>query len=282
MPTYYTLREIYLDYPMVMTDTFYISRVITYNDTVRKFNEVFCSWEDMVYKGNPTADYDLCLMPWEYYRYRDDIYNGEWQSDYTSGWQHASMYPIVENPGDSCPQVHGVDVMRSGATKAFLRWQQGANHRRWQVAYGPAGTPPEDCTVLDYNRTMSDLITVDPDSQYVAYVRAFCRLARDEWGDWSDPVQIWLNDPSVAINAPEHPALKVDVTPNPTRGSVHVVASATVEKAELLDAVGKVMRTTDTHSADFTIDLSGLPPATYLLRLHSPLGTATQKVTLAR
>ena len=282
-PVYLSLRDMYLDYPMVMTDTFYISRVITYNDTVWPYNDIFCRWEQHTSKGYLLPyNQNQCQMKWEYYRYRNDIYNGVWQSDYTWGKQFAAMYPIVENPGDSCPQVHDIEVLRSGATKVYLRWPAGAHHRHWQVAYGPAGTPPEDCTVLDYDRRMSDLITLDPDSHYVAYVRAFCRLARDEWGDWSDPVPIWLNDPSVGINEAECAGVTVEVKPNPTSGKVHVTSTATMEKAEVLDAVGNVLRTIDTQGTAFTVDLTDLPDGLYLLRIHTPQGVATKKLTVRK
>ena len=284
---YSIVKHVYLNTPMDMTDTFYISRVITYNDTVWPYCDIsfrqedFCSLKNTGLNNNDSVTF---YLPWEYYKFRspqswEHRDTSQWRDDYTFGWQHALMYPIVENPGDSCPQVRGVEVMRSGATQAFLTWQSGTNHHDWQLAYGPAGTPPEDCTVLDYNRTMSDLLTLDPDSHYVAYVRARCRLARDEWGPWSDPTVIWLNDPT-GIDGVALP--EVTLTPNPTRGTVTVASSAQLLRIEVYDPQGRLLRTVAADGTAATLDLTALPPAVYTLIIHTAAGTQTRKLTVTR
>ena len=283
------IAEFYLDTPLDVTDTFYVSRIITYNDTVWPFNNIFSRTEShlslsgripILITGNP----DMYCLPWEHYRFRSDIDTGQWREDYTFGWQHAIMYPIISNPGDSCPQVRGVEVARSSATQVFLRWQGGVNHSGWQVAYGPAGTPPEDCTVAgEYTQPLSGLITVDPDSQYVAYVRARCRFARDEWGDWSDPVTIWINESSAIGGQPS--GWRLAVSPNPAHGTVTVAASIAVQHVEVYDQQGRqvLSHTPDKAPAtSLTLDISTLPPAVYTLLVRTAAGTQSRQLTVTR
>ena len=86
--------------------------------------------------------------------------------------------------------------------------------------------------------------------------------------------------PPAGIGEAENTGLRVEVTPNPAGGMARVTASATVETAELLDATGTPLRTYGVHATAFTADLSGIPSGTYLLRIHTPLGTATKKLVV--
>ncbi len=48
----------------------------------------------------------------------------------------ATIFPLVEYPGDTCPQTQVLHYLRSSADKAFFRWQRGTNHHDWQLSYG--------------------------------------------------------------------------------------------------------------------------------------------------
>lgn len=286
---YLLLKHVFLDTPIDMSDTFYISRVITYNDSVWPYNDI-CSRMATHYpltsdsEGMCSADgHVLYCLPWEYYRYRnlklvDNMDTAQWRDDYTFGWQHAEIYPIVKNPGDSCPQVQAVQVTRSSATQVFLRWQNGENHHSWQVVYGPVGTPPDECTVVgEYTQTISGLIAVDPDSQYVAYVRARCHFARDEWGEWSDPALIWINN---GIDEPQ--TFNVSIAPNPATGMVTVGGDTPLARVEFYDPQGRLALSLSASGTTSTVDISALPPAVYTVVVTSATGHAIRKLTVMR
>ena len=136
----------------------------------------------------------------------------------------------------------------------------------------------EDGTLVDCAAHQSPIITVDPDSQYVAYVRARCRFARDVWGDWSDPVSIWLNDPGDGIGTAAEPA--VTLTPNPAGDHVAIAAEGGVTLVEAYAENGACTYRVESPAA--TIDVSRWTPGTYILRIHTPQGVATRKLVVAR
>ncbi len=75
-------------------------------------------------------------------------------------------------------------------------------------------------------------------------------------------------DPTQAINS-------IKIQPNPTNGLVSIAADD-IKAIEVLDAAGrKVFSAQQTN----TVDLGSLPNGTYLMRIITPSGTATRKVT---
>ena len=190
------------------------------------------------------------------------------------------LFPIIRNDGDTCPQVCNIEVFRGNTTQFFMRWGRGTNHLDWQVSYGPAGTAPEDGTMLTFNQPMTSLITVDPDSQYVAYVRARCRFDRDEWGPWSDPVDIHLNANDIET---VDSGVPVTLSPNPATASITVACGEPMQSVELLDLDGRILlEQQPSGSSTTTLDTSTIPTGTYLLRIHTPQGTAVKKLVVRK
>lgn len=67
----------------------------------------------------------------------------------------------------------------------------------------------------------------------------------------------------------------IHIYPNPTNGTVTIFAD-NVSSIEVLDVSGRVLVATSNAN---TVDLAPLPVGTYLLRITTPLGTVTRKVT---
>ncbi|GEM_PF-2096533 len=96
-----------------------------------------------------------------------------------------------------CPRVYKTLVLVEDTGQVRLMWVWGARskHRRWEVAWGLAGTPPDSCQILPcstYERVIGNL---EPGVRYVAYVRALCLNTNDDteyYSEWSDSVSIYF------------------------------------------------------------------------------------------
>ena len=215
------------------------------------------------------------------YRFADTnaTVDAPWEQGVT--YCYPLVFPIIRRDCDSCPQVRGVELFKGSSTQFFLRWESGVNHRDWQVSYGPAGTAPDDGTMLDFSQRQSSLITVDPDSHYVAYVRARCRFARDEWGPWSDPIDVHLNAPSNGIDAPG--AAAATLTPNPASKYVTVTAQNPIALVEAYDERGALVDRQHGNGTDaLRLDTRTWSAGTYILRIHTAKGIVTHNLSIVR
>ena len=70
----------------------------------------------------------------------------------------------------------------------------------------------------------------------------------------------------------------VSVLPNPAHERAEVLSSFGLTKIELYDEQGRLLRTLPAAGLRATRDLHTLPPATYLLRIHTPAGTTTKRL----
>ena len=281
-PSFLPIYEVFFDQPLVITDTFYMSKTMMYNDSII-CSDVTEMCERHCISENPrTPAFDsVCKhrMPIEIRRFRNNIVNGEWGRPENENWYMATIFPIVEYPRDSCPQVRGLQFIKSGARKAFFRWNQGVNHHDWQLSYGPEGTIPEDGTILECNGRQSGLIEFDPDSHYVVYVRARCRFARDEYGPWSDPLNFCLNGNGID----EADAAGLTLSPNPTADKVTLGCSTGIRQVTVFNAAGVQVHTESIGSGtSATIDTKGWPAGQYVVTVETTAGTASRVLTVAR
>ena len=201
----------------------------------------------------PSVDY-----PWQYGEFRF----------------YPLLFPIIRRDCDTCPTVQGLQYVKSGAGKAFFKWQNGTNHRDWQLSYGPAGTAPEDGTIVDCSQRMTGNIEFDPDSHYVAYVRARCRFARYEYGPWSAPLDFCLNGSGID----EAGATDITLTLNPAADRVTVAAEG-MESVELIGTDGAVLQRRECRNT-CVLDLRGLAAGVYMVRVGTLQGTATKRLVV--
>ena len=272
IPDYFGVTEIYFDTTLTLSDTFYISRTLTLNNDNGLYYYIL--WIEEYHPNGGTTR----LMPQEKRLYRDTLLTGTWHEE-EYGWHVTGLFPIISRDGDSCPQVRNVEFFKSSQTQFFLRWARGVNHHDWQVSLCPIGTAPDDGTLYTFNDPITTPFTVDPDSHYVAYVRARCRFARDEWGPWSDPVDIYLNQPT-EITAAD--AVHVTLTPNPAATSVNLTASAPITLIEAIDESGKLATTIHADGVTaLALDLRRWPQGAYIVRIHTLQGVVIKKLTVS-
>ena len=123
---------------------------------------------------------------------------------------------------------------------------------------------------------MTGTIEFDPDSHYVAYVRARCRFARYEYGPWSAPLDFCLNGGIDGID--EAGATDITLTPNPAADRVTVAAEG-LESVELIGTDGAVLQRRECRNT-CVLDLRGLAAGVYMVRVSTPSGTATKRLAV--
>ena len=261
------LFEVYFENEIVVPDSVYVAFNIDFYDSSCLFMP-----SGFIEYHNPSSNSHI--YPEINARVADTSATEDDPWTYLKTYAYPLIFPIIRRDCDTCPTVRGIEVIPSGDNRVFLRWQRGAGHLDWQLAYGPTGTAPENCTTLDFSSPISTILNLSPDTQYVAYLRARCRFARDEWGPWSDPVT--LNTTEGIDEALL--AGMITLSPNPATQTVTVESPLPMTLLEAYDEKGALMTSTATP----TLDVSRWPTGVYLLRIYTPQGVATKKLTVAR
>ena len=222
---------------------------------------------------------DTFILPAQELRYRGQLSSPSdpWVT-YIAHFVYPHIVPIIRRDCDTCPTVpvQTVQHFQVGADQAFFRWQGTDPQRSWQLSYGPAGTAPDDGTLVDCSQPISGGIHFEPGTEYVAYVRGRCRFGRFEYGPWSAPYHFTLEGSGIA--EVDYPGLALEVSPNPTDGRVTVACGEPMELLEVYDTKGALLRRATPASDRATLDLAALPAGTYLLRVTTPQAVASRKL----
>ncbi|MBR6049394.1 MAG: T9SS type A sorting domain-containing protein [Bacteroidales bacterium] len=280
LPSY----EVFFDSSVEISDTFYLSKTMTYGDSTLLPDVVFVR-EGHV-NPDPNAPHwvdSSCVhrLPEELRRYRNDILNGVWEDWLPQdSWTMFLIYPIIERPGDTCPEVRGLRWSRLGSgTTAFVQWDAGVNHRDWQLSYGPSGTPAGEGTVVDCPPAQCVLPGLAAGVTYDIYVRARCRFARgDEWTGWSGPLEVGFGNPGEGID--EAAGLHAELTPNPATGRVKVVCAEAMRKVEVYDMQGRRCLAQEAQGTETELDISALAAGRYTVLLHTATTTAAKAMVV--
>ena len=275
LPSY----EVFFDSPVEIADTFYLSKTMTYGDSVLLPDVVFVRETHMNSDINAPHWVDSsCVhrLPEELRRYRNDIVNGAWEDWLPQdGWTMFLIYPIIEHLGDTCSEVQGLRWSRLGSgTTAFVQWDAGVNHRDWQLSYGPSGTPAGEGTVVDCPPAQCVLPGLAAGHTYDVYVRARCRFARDEWTGWSGPLEVGFGNPGEGID--EAAGVYAELTPNPATGRVRVSCGEALRRVEVYDLQGRRMVAQEAQGTEAELDISALAAGRYTVLLHTATTTAAR------
>ncbi len=86
------------------------------------------------------------------------------------------------------------------------------------------------------------------------------------------------DDPVVGLRQTDMVYRYTAVSPNPATGSATVTSSFGLTQIEAFDEQGRLVQTLPATGLKADLDVSSWPRGTYLLRIHTPLGTATKKL----
>jgi hypothetical protein len=197
--------------------------------------------------------------------------------EYVSNRFIPMLFPIIEPP---CPEVDSVRVMVDSTGCLVAEWDSLPYQEQWVVHYQRPGM-----TVIDtVNRCLWRRNVFDTTS-YTISVRSRCTNLRSlTWSDWCTTVK---GDTTAAIPNPQLSPLTFHLYPNPSTGDVTIFIPApflTPHSSFLtvFDASGREVIPPTPLTSHLSHLTFHLPDGIYLVRVTTPHGTATQKLTIAR
>ena len=187
------LYEYYFDKPVVVFDSFYVGSTTNFQNwgddpdwfahpPFRFWTGTYSAYSigatDYLCEGSP------CTFP--LFKYRVVLPDGSFYYQYISFY--TLVFPIV-GP-DTCFPVTGLRVVYADSGRAELAWESEYS-TGWELAWGPAGTPPDSCAIVLCDTVGAVLDSLLPDTRYVAYVRSKNEYADPTcYSEGSAPVEI--------------------------------------------------------------------------------------------
>ena len=296
MDTVVPVYSFYFDNPIPVSDTVYLGMYITdgiprggirYGDVYRNY---LCNCS-----GVPT----------------NTIPGAEWNVDDTGalhlhiigyGDLLECIFPIYSMPDtDSfgCPEVEGFGFAGMMAGSPTFTWTPAAEHRLYQLAYGPYDAPLDSLQVVETDNYFLELSdpSLSRDIYYQARLRAKCHHAcpvHDTviWTAWTDPVYFYTGDnmPDTThhhggpegiaeVNGPVHFAL----APNPAHGSVTLTLEGMPVAGTVLtihDGAGREVLHRTLHERVTRIATKGLAAGVYTVTVSNPQGMGTHRLSV--
>ena len=186
------LYEYYFDKPVMVYDSFYVGSTKNWlyrGDDPSSLIFPFLFWianYKNSYDGYIQCDSAPCTFP--LFKYRIVLPDGRFYYTYRN--QYNLIFPIV-GP-DTCFPVADLQVVYADSGRAELTWQSDGYSTGWELAWGPAGTPPDSCAIVLCDTVGAVLDSLLPDTHYEAYIRSKNEYADPTcYSEWSDPVEFF-------------------------------------------------------------------------------------------
>lgn len=214
------IREYYFDEPITVKDSFYVGHT-TYNNLwaypgispYDEWNFESTCWS--VFFRNPNEfsncpqDQMKCdTFPLMQYKFKQDEFQMPRGLKDSSIWYYFNEpyftieFPIIEidssfydgPPQYVCPQVQNFRIAQAAEGTVVFFWDTHGDHQRWQMSYGPAGTEPDDGTIVNCPMQVGQIMGLDTCTDYVAYIRAVCNHDSIVYSEWSAPLAFNICD----------------------------------------------------------------------------------------
>ena len=275
---YYKVYEVYFDTAVTMTDSFYVAWV--HNDYISDPNVYTGYWGPMTMweiGSHPSYPGTFYHCPPRYpdltYRNLGTTPDEPWMTFVSN--VVAFLMPILQYEGDTCMPVSGLRWRRWGEDAAWVQWDSVGWQKRWQVSYGPEGTPPGEGTVVNCADPSYVLYGLDTMTRYSFYVRARCdELPHQPWTEWSG---LTMDMARGGIDGAALPGLTV--TPNPTTGRLAVQCTEVMSEVEVYSLLGRLLQSQPCSGPTAEVDVSTLPADSYVLQAKTGQGPVSRKVT---
>ena len=210
--------------------------------------------------------------------------DNEWHRKITNAPYHGMwfFFPLLTT---DCVPPQGFEMEEIDGNHVRLMWEPGYYDRRWEVSYGPAGTPPGAGTLRETTIPNTLMLSLERGQPYVAYVRALCTVEDSVWSPWSDSIPVML-EPEVGVEPVEDMPPRLQVSPNPAAGEVTVdfgtplTGEATLE-LYASDGRQVLARRVAAGAASLRLATKQLPSGVYRVRLAAPSAEAVATLVVA-
>jgi hypothetical protein len=305
---YINIREYYFDKPVTVHDSFYIGYTIenlytwTYNPHAEWSNPhayriapVTYYWDTIIAKQVFSSQCtDFCQQTSFLHKFRDIWWSNGDTNQALSVWKWEEspyftlIFPIIVIdssyiiPPYQCPSVENFRLGDRGENNAILLWSTNAEHNSWQVSYGPAGTEPDDGSILHCPLPVTNITNLDTCTDYVAYIRAVCNHDSIVFSDWSEPLNFNICDTasSHGTGIPYGLDLYVNLIPNPADDYVQVVSSFEINAIEIVDSQGRHKLNKKANGHALSVDTRNWTAGVYFVVVHTVGGSFTKKLVI--
>lgn len=293
------LREYYFDSAITVTDSFYLGCEVPDIDISGPNGFAILSyiishmWDYCVYftdLDSNNTQYKDCETKIPTFTYYDSSrLDHQWH--YYTYKRFQLVFPIIEvDTTIGCNAPGNPQVAYRDSLRVRVEWTDTSN-ARWEVSRTAPGGDPDAGLITPTTNPYIEYTDIDNDSAYQVYVRGYCVASIWEgWSNWSTPCLIDSIPTPPTPPDPIDPNEGIDeisnsqfsISPNPAKGIVTLTcAEPLLGNVEIIDMSGRVVNTIKPlGSQTLTVNVSALPAGAYLVRVTTPKGTSTKKLTI--
>ena len=270
----------FFDEPVPIPNTFYLKA----SETTAKYK--IC---ELNYPGQETYEYEgsgaYGFQPWD----------GGIRSHALCIW--GGIFPVMQLP---CPPAAKPTVTESRQGLVRFNWWEGDTNL-YQIAIS---SYPADSTLF-VSDTLTDSTFIVNDSvmaalnlaegRYYIHLRRACNYMDSPyhsllWSEWGEGRMFYYASEPEGITSVDEAAPVFALSPNPASQTVTVEVFGVTSQGETRQAAslqivnleGRIVAESRIEGEKADLDVSHLPAGVYLVRLHTPQGSATRKLTIAR
>ena len=199
------------------------------------------------------------------------------------------VYPIIEvdttvPPADACVQVANVQVTVDG-TVATVTWDDFPNYTEVRLRYGLPSQPQSSwMEVIVTGSTLYTLTGLQPSTSYGVMMKAKCDKEDTEW---STPVVFNTGQDTAGGHGGESVeetmlSRLTFLSPNPARDEVTVTSSFNLSRIEMHDLRGMMVYSEPVTGHNVTLPLDFLRAGTYIVSIHTHVGTTHERLQTVR
>ena len=199
------------------------------------------------------------------------------------------IFPIIQPERISC-ETSVAEVVETGEDYAVLSW--GMDGDSCQLSIAPYDVPVDSGMVIDLTTDSYTATSLDSGVYYAARLRTQCRHRchiHDDtlvWGGWGAPTLFYLGSEEpdttgIGIQRVEQ-APEMEISPNPTTGTLTVRCGAEIEGVELYDMQGRVVsgQWSVVNGQCVVLDLAALPAGSYTVVVRTAKGVTAKQVVV--
>ena len=296
------IREYYFDKPVTVRDSFYVGHT-TFSSpwpdpefTGYSWNYSVACWSlnYVIWSGCDSNESSCDILPYQRYKFKQEEFQNENSLIDSSLWYYFNFpeweieFPIIEidssfydgPPQYVCPQVQNFRIAQAAEGTVVFLWDTHDDHQYWQLSYGPAGTEPDDGTIIYCPMQVGQIMGVDSCKDYVVYIRAVCDHDSIVYSEWSEPLMFNICDTSGTGTESIESGLGqyIQVFPSPASDQVQVMSSFELRSIEVYDLQGRTLLNIPCEGHTAAFDVEGWSKGMYVAIVRTSAGNFAKKI----